>query len=174
MPSACHSHRISACTICARRCNCACSCIEQHGGQELEDVVLELKWTVYRNLEHFGCLKGVDTRFPASGFDHKSVDTGDKHKILNIYTNFMKIWNGPKRILRGPGGTDSWNKPEKLKISCQTLCNIERGDMFLSFCNLDLEEKEKNKLNSLNVNALSRTILEKREKTNYAGKTDSI
>ncbi len=39
-------------------------------------------------------------------------DTGDKHSFAIISANFEKIQNGPNGILRGPGDTDLWKKPE--------------------------------------------------------------
>jgi hypothetical protein len=35
------------------------------------------------------------------------VDTGNKHKVVNISANFVKIHNSPKGIFRGPRETDS-------------------------------------------------------------------
>ncbi len=63
---------------------------------------------------------------PEPGLFTGVKDAGDKHKVVNISTNFRKILNGPNGIpyslLRGPGETDSWKKP-KAKISCQTPFN---------------------------------------------------
>jgi hypothetical protein len=35
------------------------------------------------------------------------VDTCDKHKVANTFANFGKIRNGPNRIFKGRGETDS-------------------------------------------------------------------
>ncbi len=40
------------------------------------------------------------------------VDTADKYSFAIISANFRKIRNDPNGILRGPGDTDLWKKPE--------------------------------------------------------------
>ncbi len=47
-------------------------------------------------------------------------DTGDKHKVANISANFRENLKSNRiPVLKGPGGTDSLEKPE-VEISCQT------------------------------------------------------